>query len=102
MAFAYEGTDLGRGEEDLDQFVITPLLDDEVRLAVPEGHAVSHQENVELADLAGEPWIAGCPRCRGHLLQLTPRRRLPPRRRVRDRGLRGRAWAWSPRAWASR
>jgi DNA-binding transcriptional LysR family regulator len=71
VAFAYEGTDLGRGEEDLDQFVITPLLDDEVRLAVPEGHPVSGQENVDLADLAGEPWIAGCPRCRGHLLQLT-------------------------------
>ena len=29
------------------------------------------QEHVDLADLAGEPWIAGCPRCRGHLLQLT-------------------------------
>jgi DNA-binding transcriptional LysR family regulator len=71
VAFAYEGTDLGRGEEDLDQFVITPLLDDEVRLAVPEGHPVSGQQNVDLADLAGEPWIAGCPRCRGHLLQLT-------------------------------
>ena len=71
VAFAYEGTDLGRGEEDLDQFVITPLLDDEVRLAVPEGHAVSGQDSVDLADLSGEPWIAGCPRCRGHLLQLT-------------------------------
>ena len=71
VAFAYEGTDLGRGEEDLDQFVITPLLDDEVRLAVPEGHPVSGQESVALADLSGEPWIAGCPRCRGHLLQLT-------------------------------
>ena len=32
---------------------------------------MSQQENVDLADLAGEPWIAGCPRCRGHLLQLT-------------------------------
>ena len=32
---------------------------------------MSGQENVDLADLAGEPWIAGCPRCRGHLLQLT-------------------------------
>ena len=71
VAFAYEGTDLGRGEEDLDPFVITPLLDDEVRLAVPEGHAVAEQETVDLADLAAEPWIAGCPRCRGHLLQLT-------------------------------
>ena len=53
VAFAYEGTDLGRGEEDLDQFVITPLLDDEVRLARPP--AVAGQQNVDLADLAGEP-----------------------------------------------
>src|SRR3954451_21257555 len=44
VAFAYEGTDLGRGEEDLDQFVITTLLDDEVRLAVPEGHPVSGRQ----------------------------------------------------------
>ena len=44
VAFAYEGTDIGRGEEDLDQFVITPLLDDEVRLAVPEGHPLADQE----------------------------------------------------------
>jgi len=70
VAFAYEGTDLARGEEDLDQFVITPLLDDEVRLAVPRQHAVTGQESVDLSALAGEPWIAGCPRCRGHLLQL--------------------------------
>src|SRR5690349_20514084 len=32
VAFVYEGTDLGRGEEDLDAFVTTPLLDDEVLL----------------------------------------------------------------------
>ena len=70
VAFAYEGTDLGRGEEDLDQFVITPLLDDEVRLAVPVGHPVAGSAEVALADLSSEPWIAGCPRCRGHLLQL--------------------------------
>jgi DNA-binding transcriptional LysR family regulator len=70
VAFAYEGTDLARGEEDLDQFVITPLLDDEVRLAVPRSHPVSEQGTVQLGDLSGDPWIAGCPRCRGHLVQL--------------------------------
>lgn len=71
VAFAYEGTDLGRGEEDLDAFVITPLIDDEVRLAVPVGHPAAAHETVDLATLADEPWIAGCPRCRGHLLSLT-------------------------------
>ncbi|NHA69475.1 LysR family transcriptional regulator [Phycicoccus flavus] len=70
IAFAYEGTDVGRGEEDLDAYEITPLLEDEVRLAVPRHHPVADQETVALAELAGEPWIAGCPRCRGHLVQL--------------------------------
>ena len=72
VAFAYEGTDLGRGEEDLDEFVTIKLLDDEVRLAVPGGHPVAGpQRGRPGPTLAGEKWIAGCPRCRGHLLQLT-------------------------------
>ncbi len=70
VAFAYEGTDLGRGEEDLDAFVTYKLLDDEVRIALPAGHPLASQDVVSLADLTDETWIAGCPRCRGHLLQL--------------------------------
>jgi DNA-binding transcriptional LysR family regulator len=70
VAFVYEGTDLGRGEEDLDAFVTTPLLDDEVKLAVPAGHPLAKAKSADLATLKDENWIAGCPRCRGHLLQL--------------------------------
>lgn len=72
VAFVYEGTDLGRGEEDLDAFVTTPLLDDEVLLAVPHDHdlATSKATKADMATLKDETWIAGCPRCRGHLLQL--------------------------------
>ncbi|MFW5474673.1 LysR family transcriptional regulator [Knoellia sp. CPCC 206450] len=70
VAFVYEGTDLGRGEEDLDAFVTTPLLDDEVLLAVPHDHELASAKKADMAALQGETWIAGCPRCRGHLLQL--------------------------------
>ncbi|GGB88331.1 transcriptional regulator [Knoellia flava TL1] len=70
VAFVYEGTDLGRGEEDLDAFVTTPLLDDEVLLAVPHDHELASAKKADMAALQDETWIAGCPRCRGHLLQL--------------------------------
>ncbi len=70
VAFAYEGTDLSRGEEDLDLFVTIPLLEDEVRLALPKTHPLADADEISLADLSDESWIAGCPRCRGHLLQL--------------------------------
>ncbi len=70
VAFTYEGTDLGRGEEDVDAFVTTTLLADEVRLAVPADHPVARLDHADLGALDDETWIAGCPRCRGHLLQL--------------------------------
>lgn len=70
VAFVYEGTDLGRGEEDLDAFVTTPLVDDEVLLAVPHDHELAKAKKADMATLKDETWIAGCPRCRGHLLQL--------------------------------
>ncbi|WP_374198336.1 LysR family transcriptional regulator [Microbacterium sp. NFH-22A-Y] len=48
---------------------------DELLLVLPEGHgAVS-----DLADLAAATWIAGCPRCRGHLLELCGRAGFEPR-----------------------
>ncbi|MDQ2756544.1 MAG: LysR family transcriptional regulator [Actinomycetota bacterium] len=70
VAFAYEGDDPAR-PDDLDQFVSTPLLEDEVRLAVPRDHPLAGAGEVDLADFASESWIAGCPRCRGHLLALS-------------------------------
>ncbi|MFV0463027.1 MAG: LysR family transcriptional regulator [Nostocoides sp.] len=70
VAFTYEGTDVGRGEEDLDLFITTPLLEDEVRLVVPRDHRLSEQTSANLNALQDDEWIAGCPRCRGHLLSL--------------------------------
>ena len=70
VAFAYEGTDLGRGEEDLDLFITHKLLDDEVRLALPMNHPMATAAVADLSLLGDESWIAGCPRCRGHLLQM--------------------------------
>jgi DNA-binding transcriptional LysR family regulator len=70
VAFSYDGTDVGRGEEDLDPFVTHTLLEDAVRLAVPRRHPLAEADVVDLSELADATWIAGCPRCRGHLLSL--------------------------------
>jgi molybdate transport repressor ModE-like protein len=68
VAFAYPGVELGRDEDDLAGLVSRHLLDDPTFVALPEDHPRAHQEHLDLADLASETWIAGCPRCRGHLL----------------------------------
>jgi len=74
VAFTYNGTDLGRGEQDVDGFEVTPLIDDDVRLVVPRDHPLAEAGGrglvADLSALTDETWIAGCPRCRGHLLQV--------------------------------
>lgn len=48
---------------------------DDLMLVLPS----SHGEVERIADLADETWIAGCPRCRGHLLELCGRAGFEPR-----------------------
>ena len=71
VAFSYEGTDPGRGEDDLAGLEVIDVLTDPVMLVLPKDHPLADRPEVELADLAAETWIAGCPRCRGHLLALS-------------------------------
>lgn len=59
---------------------VVPLLADEVRLAVPaDSPWAASGAAVALADLADEEWIAGCPRCRGHLVDLAAAAGFTPR-----------------------
>lgn len=69
VAFSYDGSDIARGE-DLEGFAVHPLLEEEVRVALPRDHPLADQDVVSMTDLTDEDWIAGCPRCRGHLLQI--------------------------------
>lgn len=48
---------------------------DDLMLVLPAGHS----EVREVAELSDETWIAGCPRCRGHLLELCGRAGFEPR-----------------------
>jgi DNA-binding transcriptional LysR family regulator len=46
----------------------SPLLIEPVRAVLPQGHRLAGRRALGLADLAGERWVAGCERCRAHLL----------------------------------
>ena len=78
LAFSYEGTDPGRGVDDLNGLEVIDVLTDPVMLVLPKDHPLAGLEEVRLADLAEDPWIAGCPRCRGHLLTLASRAGFAP------------------------
>lgn len=52
---------------------------DDLLAVLPEGHSAGAGERVAVAELADENWIAGCPRCRGHLLELCGRAGFEPR-----------------------
>lgn len=71
VAFAYEGKEIGEIEEDLSMLVTHHLLDDELRLVVPANHPQAAHEVASMEDFCNEDWIAGCPRCRGHLVNLS-------------------------------
>ncbi|WP_411103708.1 LysR substrate-binding domain-containing protein [Streptomyces sp. cmx-4-9] len=64
LAFTYPGLH----EEVPDEVVEVRLLEDQLTVLLPTGHALARRRAVHLADLAEERWIAGCPRCRANLL----------------------------------
>ncbi|MEW2467358.1 MULTISPECIES: LysR family transcriptional regulator [unclassified Streptomyces] len=76
LAFRYEGA---ADAEEWDDLVVRPLLVDRLVGLVPEGHRLARAESVAIGELAGEPWIAGCPRCRGQLVQACESAGFTPR-----------------------
>jgi len=66
ITFSYPGD---RGEPERDG-VIVPLFTEELVVVLPTGHRRSDDAPVDVSHLADERWIAGCPRCRGHLLAV--------------------------------
>jgi len=77
VTFAYDG--VPEQPADGEPPAATPLFDDDMLLVLPGSHglgaraeaavdAVELVDDLDLAGAAGEPWIAGCPRCRTHLV----------------------------------
>ncbi|QMU69680.1 LysR family transcriptional regulator [Streptacidiphilus sp. P02-A3a] len=64
LAFSYPGLHT----ETSADLVEIPLMEDLLTVLLPVGHPLTRRHGVRLSDLAGERWIAGCARCRAHLL----------------------------------
>jgi DNA-binding transcriptional LysR family regulator len=65
VVFSYDQDDT---DDELGQLAVHPLLDDPMWLVLPAGHPSAGATH--LGDLREQTWIAGCHRCRGHLLDL--------------------------------
>ncbi|MBP8534750.1 LysR family transcriptional regulator [Streptomyces sp. MK37H] len=84
LAFRYpqvsaEAEAASGGGGEWDDLVLRPLLSDRLVGVVPEGHKLAGAGAVGIAELADEPWIAGCPRCRGHLVEVCESEGFTPR-----------------------
>ncbi|MER7411541.1 LysR family transcriptional regulator [Streptomyces cacaoi] len=73
LAFRYDAA------PEWDDLVVRPLLTDRLVGLVPEGHAFADATEVGIGTLAEEPWIAGCPRCRRHLVEVCEAAGFTPR-----------------------
>jgi DNA-binding transcriptional LysR family regulator len=58
--------------------VVTRLLEENVRVAMPRGHRSAGEPSVTVGDLSDSRWIAGCPECRGNLLEACDRSGFAP------------------------
>ncbi|MFH8614307.1 LysR family transcriptional regulator [Streptomyces sp. NPDC017979] len=68
-----------RAETEWDDLVVRPLLTDRLVALVPEGHRLAAAGTVSIGDLADDPWIAGCPRCRRQLVDVCEAAGFTPR-----------------------
>lgn len=74
LAFRY-----GAPGGEWDDLVVRPLLADRLIGLVPEGHRLAGADSVGIGELADEPWIAGCPRCRRQLVEVCEASGFTPR-----------------------
>jgi DNA-binding transcriptional LysR family regulator len=76
VTFGYpEATSAAGTDRDL---ALTVLGDDPIDIVVPESHAAAATTHHRLADLAEETWVAGCDRCRAHLVETCRRAGFGP------------------------
>ncbi|WP_372430629.1 LysR family transcriptional regulator [Microbacterium hibisci] len=79
LTFSYPGDREDPHGSSARGLAVTVVGTDELLAVVPVGHPAAGSTVVEVGALADDDWIAGCPRCRGHLLELCGRAGFAPR-----------------------
>jgi DNA-binding transcriptional LysR family regulator len=59
------------GPAQVSDLVEVVLFEDELKAVVSARHRLASRKRVGLEELAGDRWIAGCPRCEAHLVRAT-------------------------------
>ncbi len=79
LTFSYPGDRDDPHGSSASGLAVRAIGTDELLAVLPTGHAAAHGGRIDVSALADENWIAGCPRCRGHLLELCGRAGFVPR-----------------------
>ncbi len=77
LTFSYPGDPDDPHLASTTGLTITPLWREQMLLVLPEAEAPT--TSIDFADLAGADWIAGCARCRGHLVKTCSAHGFEPR-----------------------
>lgn len=78
LTFSYTGDQADPHRQSAQGLTVVPLWRDEMFVVVPREHPLAGQDRIDLAQLAADQWIGGCPRCRSHLLDLAGRSGFSP------------------------
>ena len=70
ITFSYPGDRTDPHRDSAGGLTAQPLFTEETVMVMPAAHPLADDTQVDVARLAGDRWIAGCPRCRGHLLAV--------------------------------
>ncbi|WP_259338758.1 LysR substrate-binding domain-containing protein, partial [Clavibacter phaseoli] len=78
VTFAYPDDPDDPDARSLDGLESRPLWRETLWAVLPEARALRHRGPLALHDLAGDRWIAGCVRCRRHLVSACARSGFAP------------------------
>ncbi|MEO6943944.1 MAG: LysR family transcriptional regulator [Lacisediminihabitans sp.] len=70
VTFSYLNDRADPHRESANGLSVETLYTEEMVVVIPADHPLAAHAVIDVTLLAGERWIAGCPRCRGHLMAV--------------------------------